>query len=903
MQPDLNTMSLPLPVGAVSQSFEKLSKERRMVARLREANGFTQKVTLYFLAERLRLSKPLESGPQVSTRVRKRTKFRGKRRTYNNYSMHDVQREVMEKNSTIGIIASLLLLVSTIAFLPAPARSQSQPQRARDVEIVGATREEIESGSSKQINLWAVVIGISTYKYGDQDLNGYRIKNLKNAGDDAQAVYDFLKTPEGGAFRDESEGGHLILLKDEQATKANVERELAKLKQAKPNDFFVIFIAAHGVLLPDSDPEANTSSLNPYFVLYDTDVRPPQHKETAIRMSAFQQVVRDIPAQKGMVLTDTCHSAGVQIAGRGAGDPTRLANAAYIDAMNKINSGVGFISSAGQLEISTENDELNQGVFTYALLQGLSGIADANSDGKVTFSEVEEYLRKEVPKLSNDQQHPTANTTAVEANFLALSVARYSDDRARKGPDRPGLLVIRTPDLDGVEVAIDGNRFDTFNRGIQRSVLTPPGPRNVSFTKGEMKSSRQVKVESGRPTVVEVNLTFSESDEDDLADPTGKQFNVYLTEDKQPSKEAKDLFDKGVEGFKKQRFEEAAGYFNRAVQANNGAYANALVYLGRSQQSLGHNEAAVKSFERALTLRPTDYETKTFLAEANVNLGNNEEAMREIKKIVASHPNDAYARVVYAEVMLRRRDLVNPAGDFAGAERQLRLAISSKPKFAPAYLILADLLTYYSEKSKQEEARKAADKAVQLFEELSQKQVSFARGLKRLSISHVIFGGGRYTNNAVMAEAYHVLAKALDGSVLASAADPMPEREACLDSARGNIQKALDNSRGLRDPTRLMLVLGTSAENYLLKGNFQAAIKDAEQAIKISAAIPNLAGFADPHLTMYKAYEADQKYARAVDHLQKFIELNKLYMSTDELKEKVAELERVKRLRDDNKQK
>ncbi|HEX8091508.1 MAG TPA: caspase family protein, partial [Blastocatellia bacterium] len=181
----------------------------------------------------------------------------------------------MEKNSTIEIIASLLLLVSAIAFVPVPARGQSQPQRARDVEIVGATREEIESGSSNQINLWAVVIGISTYKYGDQDLNGYKIKNLKNAGDDAQAVYDFLKTPEGGAFRDESEGGHLILLKDAQATKANVERELAKLKQAKPNDFFVIFIAAHGVLLPDSDPEANTSSLNPYFVLYDTDVRPP----------------------------------------------------------------------------------------------------------------------------------------------------------------------------------------------------------------------------------------------------------------------------------------------------------------------------------------------------------------------------------------------------------------------------------------------------------------------------------------------------------------------------------------------------------------------------------------------------------------------------------------------------
>jgi len=800
----------------------------------------------------------------------------------------------MKKSLASVVVASILLLLSTIVVLP--ARAQGQNQRARDVEIVvGATKDEEESGT--QVNLWAVIIGVSSYKYGDQKLEDNRIDNLKYAADDAQVIYEFLKTPEGGGFRDQSEGGHLILLKDEQATKTNIENELGKLKQSKPNDFFVIFFAGHGIFIPEIK--------SAHFLPYDADLRTSMYQDTTIRMDNFQQfILKEIPAKKGLVFTDTCHSgAGVQLAGRGAGDPTREANAAYIDALSRISTGIGFISSAGALERSFEDDKFNHGIFTYALLQGLRGWADTNFDGRVTYSELTGYLSTEVPALSDGRQHPKDSTTAVDANYLAVAHAKYIDEGARSGSEKPGLLVIRTPDIDGVEVAIDGKRFDTFSRSAQRAVLVRPGARSLSFRKGELKSDRQAKVEPGKPTLIEVNLTFSESDEDDLVEQSSQQVNAYLVEDKQPSKEAKDFFYKGVESFKKQKFEEAANHFNRALQANGGAYANALVYLGRAQQSLGRNEAAVSSFEAALKLRPTDYQTRTVLAEVKLEMGNTEEALQEIKKIVADHPNDAYARVVYADALVRGRDLTDPEKNFIKAQQQLRSATSASPKFAPAYLVLADLLTYYNSKEKQEEAKKVAEKALQLFEELSQKQVSFARGLKRLSISHVIFGGGRYMNSAVMAEAHHVLAKTLDGVVMASAADPMPNRDAYLDGARANIQKALDHARRLRDQTQLMLVYNTSAENYFLKGNFQIAIKEAEQALKTSDSVDQLRGYADPHLWLYKAYEAEQKYTKAAEHLEKFIELNKSHMNANELKEKKAELGRLKQLGDDNRQK
>src|SRR5262249_21706401 len=147
--------------------------------------------------------------------------------------------------------------------------------------------------------------------------------------------------------------------------------------------------------------------------------------------------------------------------------------------------------------------------------------------------------------------------------------------------------------------------------------------------------------------------------------------------------------------------------------------------------------------------------------------------------------------------------------------------------------------------------------------------VSFVRGLKRLSISHVIFGGGRYINNSGIAEAQCILAKALNGAGLGRRGVAMPDRDAYLDRAPPSLQKAIALARGFRDPARLMLAYNTSAENYLLKGNYDAAIKDAEQALKISDANAHLKDYADPHATLAKAYDAEQKYARAVEHLHR----------------------------------
>src|SRR5262249_6352019 len=638
--------------------------------------------------------------------------------------------------NVISATISIVILAVT-CFTPAISRARafdpqassqqpsSSPGQERGLKIrVGATSKDIDS-SRTEIGLWAILIGVSRYQYGDQDLDGNRISNLKHAADDAEAMRDFLRSPEGGGFHDD----HIILLQDEAATKAIVLSALAKLKQAKPADFFVIYIAAHGAVLPVLDSRTNTTRDIPYFLLYDTDVRDPER--TALRMEAFRQTVDSLSVKKGLVLSDTCYSGGVQLIGRGVDDSV-VANQRYLDEMHRIPQGIGFISAARQTERSYEKDDFNHGVFTYALLEALSGNADQNQDGKVTFDEVVNYIDERVPALTNRRQHPYANTTAVEANYLALSVVSYPN-LASGGPTNYGLLRVRVPDLAGVNVAIDNDPPAMLDKGIPRTFRVPAGTRRLVFSRGGTRREWSTKVEPGKLQPFTVNFAFSESAaaEDSLVDP-GEEVNVYLPPDKQPSREAQDLLQKGVDLFNRQDFKKAIEKFNEANARESGNYSEALVYRGRAEQSLGMEKEAVQTFQKALQLRPTDYETQTLLAEARFNaIANLDQVERDLRDVINRHPDFAFARVVLA-------DLLTYEGKPRLAEWELRQAINDDPSYPAAYLELADALTYQASPDKQKEAIAMAEKALELFKKVSEKKVRLSTGLKHLSISHVI---------------------------------------------------------------------------------------------------------------------------------------------------------------------
>lgn len=759
-----------------------------------------------------------------------------------------------------------ILLLSVLMMLADRTGAGQTQERGLKIKV-GATNAEMSSGRGP-VGLWAVVIGVSRYQYGDQDIDGNHISNLKHAADDAEAMREFLMSPEGGGFQDD----HIFSLQDENATKANVTAALAKLKQAKANDFFVIFIAAHGAVIPYTDPKTNTARDVPYFLLFDTDLRDPE--KTAMRMETFRQTVDGLDAKKGLVLSDTCYSGGVQLIGRGV-DDSQVANQRYLDLMNSIPVGVGFISAARQTERSYEKDDFNHGVFTYCLVEALSGAGDANEDGKVTFDEVVQYLDDRVPKMTNNKQHPFANTTAVEANYLALSVVTYANLASRGAKGAFGLLKIRVPDIDGVDVAIDDKPEATLQKGVVRSIRVPAGEHRLVFKKANTVREWPTRIEAGKSYPFTINFAFSESGsaEDTLTDP-GEQVNVYLPPDVKAPKEAEDLLRQGVDLFNRQDYRKAIEKLNQAndrfdakSKADGGNYAEALVYRGRAEQSLGMDKEAVKSFQRALQLRPSDFETKTLLAEARFNaVANLDQVEKDLREVIAAHPDFAFARVVLA-------DLLHYLGKPRQAEWELRLAINDDPSYPAAYLALADALTYQPSIDKQKEAISNADKALELFRKVSEKKVKASTGLKRLSISYVIFGHANYANNNVMAEAHHMVAKTRTRLVqFNSRKMAAQEKNGYLDSARQELNEALSLAQKLPDKRRLALVLETSSMNHFLKGELPAAIEDGKQALKVAAAFPDMKDLPDVRLTLYGAYKSSQDYAKAAENLQKYID-------------------------------
>ncbi len=76
------------------------------------------------------------------------------------------------------------------------------------------------------------------------------------------------------------------------------------------------------------------------------------------------------------------------------------------------NGAIVFLSSTA-LQYSLEKDEWNNGAFTKAIVEGLSGKADYAGKGKITIKMLDLYISERVKELTGGKQSPT--TTLPDA--------------------------------------------------------------------------------------------------------------------------------------------------------------------------------------------------------------------------------------------------------------------------------------------------------------------------------------------------------------------------------------------------------------------------------------------------------------------------------------------------------
>lgn len=250
-------------------------------------------------------------------------------------------------------------------------------------------------------NLYALVIGINEYKNKSISLN-YAVP-------DAKAFAETLKKTAAPLF--EKITVQVLTMLAETTREAITKAFEALRPQIKPNDLFIFYNASHGLVdVVDGEEQ--------YFLLTSNVLLLSSRHigKDAMSQKELAKLIGNIPAQKKVVILDTCNAGKggreIQVAllqqTRGLTDSTAVKL-----LQRAIGSAVFSASSDTQLALEGYK---GHGLFTYVLLEGLKGKADIKKDGYITVLGLADYVEENVIKLSEEvfkrQQTPTIQTGA-----------------------------------------------------------------------------------------------------------------------------------------------------------------------------------------------------------------------------------------------------------------------------------------------------------------------------------------------------------------------------------------------------------------------------------------------------------------------------------------------------------
>ncbi len=258
-------------------------------------------------------------------------------------------------------------------------------------------------------NAYALIIGIS--KYRDP-----RIPELRFTRADAEGIYKLLTDPEKVGLNPDN----IKLLLDNDATSFNIKNAISNwlFKNADPDSVVFIYYAGHGGVEEDRlgiEKDKYAKYLLPYDTSFD------DLYSSAISNRDFNELLLTIRSTKLVIFMDSCYSGGVS---------ERKARDLKIteDPYQKIGEGEGRIVIAASKpdQRSFEDSRLGHGIFTYNLIEALSGKADQNKVGYVTVIDAYKYLEKTVPdlarKLAGGEQNPVMRGDITKD--FAISVNR-----------------------------------------------------------------------------------------------------------------------------------------------------------------------------------------------------------------------------------------------------------------------------------------------------------------------------------------------------------------------------------------------------------------------------------------------------------------------------------------------
>jgi len=478
---------------------------------------------------------------------------------------------------------------------------------------------------------FALLIGVSKYQKLPQDLW------LQYADADAKTFKDHLSSLRGGGVPAEQ----MVVLTNEEATTAAVRNAFQTFlrNRAGKKDTIFILVAGHGTV----------DSRGAYILTYDSD--PEDLSATALPMAELQGLVNDELSKVGRVvfLADVCRAATI-----GSLKTDSLGGA--VEKLGEAQGEMLGLMAARPKEVSMEGPAFGggHGAFTYAVLKGLEGAADNNSNQAVEAGELIDYVRDNVSKLTGNKQHPRDFGNMENATKLSdLSKAGIPLAREKTYFDsQSGEPLLFAQAAGTLQISAQAQAdIDAYRAAIQAQHILPTDPGSawnyVDRLRGELspemlllqENTLRVALENQAQQVLLRYLSGGQTPQVKADFENGARYmeaasrltpeSIYLQArdsffsgrsllfDKQYT-QAADLLEQsvrsdpgeaygynglGIAYLEQAKYQQAAPAFRDAAKrAPNWSYP--LLGLALTYQQAGDNLAAVRTFQAAMKVTP-----------------------------------------------------------------------------------------------------------------------------------------------------------------------------------------------------------------------------------------------------------------------------------------------------------
>jgi hypothetical protein len=304
------------------------------------------------------------------------------------------------------------------------------------------------SAQGRQLGM---VVGIDQYP---------SVNPLRGAVNDAKLLADAMRAR--GIDLPDSR-----VLLNEQATVANFKQTWEQvLHEAKPGDQILLSFAGHGAQEEEFDEPFDEKDITPgrphgkdeTLVFYDFDPKNPQRGR--LSDDELYELFGKAKAYSVLFVADSCHSGGIT---RAAFSLSALPKRGGLDiyqpnppAQERIipNADDSQLLENVTYLAATENEALEvpeimgpdtqpHGALSWAFTQALSGAADQNQDGLLSRRELEDYLKSQVPRLTENRQEPglMARGVSREAPVLTSGEASNSEHESPPSPQLTELPI------------------------------------------------------------------------------------------------------------------------------------------------------------------------------------------------------------------------------------------------------------------------------------------------------------------------------------------------------------------------------------------------------------------------------------------------------------------------------